>query len=277
MFITENINKNDSFLFILSARDTLKEMIELSSSENKDKLKDFIVNEASSYQVMSLLVDGKLPEEANDALAEKVIFSQLKEQLIFNYEIISEFVDSNLINNVIFEVDSIVDDSDIESLNEAGVGDIFSWAPKQSAHSSYKKITNVPDLNKPGVEAIKPGVEAIKSGAAAVKKFFTGETAIEKWTRIAGENAGKIGGGVLAALAVYASYKIYQKFFSKAAKACKGDADKKACMAKFKAQALGMQIKEVQKGLSLCSKSKDAAKCKTVINNKIAKLRSKMK
>ena len=270
MFITENINKNDSFLFILSARDTLKEMIELSSSENKDKLKDFIVNEASSYQVMSLLVDGKLPEEANDALAEKVIFSQLKEQLIFNYEIISEFVDSNLINNVIFEVDSIVDDSDIESLNEAGVGDIFSWAPKQSAHSSYKKITNVPDLNK-------PGVEAIKSGAAAVKKFFTGETAIEKWTRIAGENAGKIGGGVLAALAVYASYKIYQKFFSKAAKACKGDADKKACMSKFKAQALGMQIKEVQKGLSLCSKSKDAAKCKTVINNKIAKLRSKMK
>ena len=41
----------------------LKEMIDMSSVESKPELKEFILKEASDYQVMSLLVDGELPEE----------------------------------------------------------------------------------------------------------------------------------------------------------------------------------------------------------------------
>jgi len=270
MFITENVNYNDSVLFLLSARMALKESIELSSIESKDRLKEFILKEASDYQVMSLLVDGVLPEEKQNKEAERIIFSRLKEQLIFNYDIISEVISSTLTNNIIFEVDSIYPKYStssiyMESLEDSGkLGSLLKEdTPDENVDSGeYETSKITPQATGDSGEYSEPKAVAAKGG---------------NWIKTLSKYKEHIAAGILATIAIYAGYKAYQRFFSKAAKACKGksSAEKTACMNKFKTQAIGAQVKELKKGLSACSKSSNPAKCKTVVNNKIARLKSK--
>ena len=294
MFITENVNFEDSVLFLLSARATLKEMIELSNVEEKDNLKEFIVKEATDYQVMSLLVTGELPEEASNPVAEGLVYSRLKDQLIRNYSDISELIEPSLINNIIFEVDSLpVGESttSIFSENEKKEEKLgyLSEAPfmtKSKSTDAYNTLKSDPSKKSVGFMTKSHSADAYKN-QTGLEKDASGwwQTAINKgkgvmstvaqWTKDHPDASKGIGAGILAAIATYAAYKIYKRFLSKAARACKGDADKSACMAKFKDQAKQAQIKELKKGVSACSKSSDPGKCKTVINNKIAKLMTK--
>lgn len=85
-----------------------------------------------------------------------------------------------------------------------------------------------------------------------------------------------LGGAALATAVIYSAYKIYKNFFSKAAQACRGKEDKKACMAQYKAKATQMQIAALRKGKSSCKKSKNPEKCSTAIDAKIEKLSSKI-
>jgi len=110
MILTENINLTDSMLFLLSARDTIKEVVGMSSIEHKDIVKNFVMNEASDYQIMSLLIDGTLPEEKYNVGEEMLLFSQLKEQVVSNYPILSEAIGEDLTRNLIFEVGPISPD-----------------------------------------------------------------------------------------------------------------------------------------------------------------------
>jgi len=70
-----------------------------------------------------------------------------------------------------------------------------------------------------------------------------------------------------AALIGIAANKIYQKHFSKAAKACKGSDDKTACMAKFKADARSAKIAKLKAGLGKCKNYQ----CKATVQRKIDK------
>lgn len=110
MILTENINLTDSMLFLLSVRDIIKEVVEMSSIEHKDTVKNFVMNEASDYQIMSLLIDGVLPEEKYNVGEEMLLFSRLKEQIVFNYPILSEAIGEDLTRNLIFEVGPISPD-----------------------------------------------------------------------------------------------------------------------------------------------------------------------
>ena len=88
----------------------------------------------------------------------------------------------------------------------------------------------------------------------------------------------------LAAAAVvtlvgYAGYKTYKKVFSKSTKACASSkgAEKKACLKKFKADALKARMTQLQKGMAVCSKSKDPNTCKAKIKKEMDKLKAKSK
>lgn len=86
-----------------------------------------------------------------------------------------------------------------------------------------------------------------------------------------------IGGAALAALLTYAGYKTYQRFFSKAARQCRGlsGQQKTACMNKAKVAAINQQIAELQKGAAACKKSKNPTKCMAGVKKKIDKLKRK--
>ena len=103
-------------------------------------------------------------------------------------------------------------------------------------------------------------------------------TGKEKVQAAMGTKAGKAGAVALAAAAIYAGVKVYQRFMSQAAKSCSGQSGsaKSACMAKYKANAIKGQIAATQRGVSACAKAKDPVKCKASIQGRVQKLQNKL-
>jgi hypothetical protein len=88
----------------------------------------------------------------------------------------------------------------------------------------------------------------------------------------------KVAIGVVIAAALYASYKIYKNYLSKAARSCKGKSglDKQNCMAKFKSGAAKAQISQLKTSTNLCNKSNNPQLCREKILAKIKKLEGKL-
>lgn len=87
------------------------------------------------------------------------------------------------------------------------------------------------------------------------------------WDHIPTSGGGGAATLAIAAAAIAAGVLAYKKIFSKAAKACDGDSD---CMAKYKMKANQAKIAAISAGKSKCAKSKDPAKCKAKLDQKIA-------
>lgn len=105
------------------------------------------------------------------------------------------------------------------------------------------------------------GKEGVKTGAAAVGKF-------------AGEHKKGIGIALAIAAATAASYAAYKRFFSKAAKECKGAADRAACIKGFKKKAALAKAAALQAGMSKCASSNNPEKCKASLAKKVAKAKA---
>ena len=90
--------------------------------------------------------------------------------------------------------------------------------------------------------------------------------------------AGGLAAAAIAALVITASFKIYKRFLSKAARACNKFAgqSKTSCMNKYKRDALKAQVTELTKGKSKCSNTKDRAKCVQKIDKKIQGVKVKL-
>jgi len=78
-----------------------------------------------------------------------------------------------------------------------------------------------------------------------------------------------VGAGVILAAISYGAYRIYKKFFGKAARACK---DKKGkvktvCMIQYQIKGLEASKKPIANGLRGCSKAKDTQICKAKFNS----------
>ena len=87
-----------------------------------------------------------------------------------------------------------------------------------------------------------------------------------------------IKGTLLAAAVAAIALKAYKEYLSKAARACKGKkgVDKKNCMSKFKKEAQKTKIANLQKGLTMCPKTKNPQTCKNKLQTKISKEKAKM-
>jgi len=66
----------------------------------------------------------------------------------------------------------------------------------------------------------------------------------------------------------------YKRFFSKAAKACKGAPDRRLCVLRYKVKAKEAQIRTIGAKAGLCVKAKDPVKCKGKISRKMQSLKS---
>jgi len=92
----------------------------------------------------------------------------------------------------------------------------------------------------------------------------------------------KIAKGVAITIAVaailYAAYRIYKAYFTKAAQYCKGKKgyDKDQCMEKFKKDAIQAQINNLRNGINQCNKSSKPQLCRQKIQDKINRLQKKL-
>ncbi len=98
MIITENVKLSDSILFLTIARQTLAEAV------SKQNMKDFLINEASDYEIMSLLMTNKMPKEKYNIQSEMALFSLLKEQVLGSYNVLYEMIGKEPLNTFISEV-----------------------------------------------------------------------------------------------------------------------------------------------------------------------------
>ncbi len=353
MFITENQNIAESILFLLSARESLSYMVEGSSVDHKDELKNFLMNEASDYEIIHMLMYEEMPNDKYNFTDEIRLFSNLKEQVLVNYNILNKYIGESIqtfINEVdlihpcyssaapLYEFQRASENTLNEVFDKEGVGlqKAIDWVTKKrefqpidldklqksvataigsvgrKALAMQKKEVAINNLIRKGV---KPDVARklithqipyiknvgsagyIKGGDALLKKGATGAAraadpagflATLKQKAIAAaptlqkavtSQAGMaVGGAALAALALYASVKLYKRFMSKAAKSCAGQSGsaKTMCMKKHQHSAIAAQIKDLGSAMNACAKSKSPEKCKIPIQKKISNLQVKM-
>lgn len=292
MILTENINIDDSMLFYLSARNTLKESIELTDPKKKKTLENFIMNEASDYEILSLLLTQELPENKYDLTKEAFLLSDLKELVIENYTEMSEMMGEVVTKDFILEVGPLYPDFSTAAplleftrakVNEAGEtrGGI-KWYGEIDTPARYKK--KVPASPNPGPtprENWKNRANYSRDNwrnKPGYSKGGTGELSKGGLSKGVKTGLKYAGGAAVAALLGYGAVKLYKAFLSKAARACKGKsgAEKTACIQAYKVKGYQAQANAIKAGMSKCEKSKDPEKCKSIAGKKIVLINAKI-
>ena len=102
------------------------------------------------------------------------------------------------------------------------------------------------------------------------KGIFDFQKTTPDLARLTGNVEGIAIAAIIASI-LSAAYIVYKRYLSKAAKACKSlkGIERKECLVKFERNAIQAKIASIAKGLPLCAKSKDPAKCKAKLQSKI--------
>jgi len=290
------MNIKDSVLFLLFARQTINEMIHNESNLNKtDKslAEKYIMIEASDYEIISILQEGKFPETRYNHDNQIKLFKSLKESINLDKNIDKE------IKQCIVEVGSLNEiglsssastmsyivergryndyEDDEESAGSkalgaaAKVGNMAITAHMMRPAKGYvQTVKDIPGQIKaaPGkvMASLKAGRTAAMNGVASVNRFV--RTPLGKG----------LGAAVIVSLIALAATKIYRDKLSKAARSCSkfSGPEKKQCMYNFKRAAIQSQIGQLKSGMSSCNSVKDPNKCKQNIIKKINKLQNKI-
>lgn len=106
MIIAENFKIKESLLFLLVMRETLCLLIDESNISYRKNLKSFIINEASDYQIISLIIDGKLP--LNESyFNELVLFERTRLEIKENKNLICEMFGVDVFDDITKKVGSV--------------------------------------------------------------------------------------------------------------------------------------------------------------------------
>jgi len=128
--------------------------------------------------------------------------------------------------------------------------------------------------------AAAPGLkqQAAVSKAAASKAAAATNLKLQTALSAAKVSTSPVGSIVLAAAIAAASYIVYKRFLSKAARSCSGKSGdvKTLCMQQFKKRATQLRIKTIQSQITKCKDSKEPEKCKAKLMSTIRHLQSKL-
>ena len=292
-------NTADSILFLTSARQALKALIGVSESADKTHVKsmqNFIMNEATDYEIMSLMMTGSLPNEKHNLDEEYELFDEFKDGILENYSDFSDAYGTEVVKSLVYEVGPVSQygistaTPVLEHLYESGaITTLLEADPKKpgfikrglaamgrGARTAGGKVAGAAKAGTTGAyQQIKQGVKDSRSktkGATgrAVRKVGRGNIA---------KGVGKmLGTAAVTAAAIFAGNKIYKNYLSKAARACKGQgAEKAACMQNYRNQGIKAKIAAVNSGAAKCANTKNPEKCKAAIAKKVSALQSKLK
>lgn len=93
-------NLNNSIQFLVSAREAISLIVKESTVDNKNALCNFIMNEASDYQVMHTLMRGELPKEKYDLYEEMNLFDEFNTMISENADTFSESFGFHAVNEM---------------------------------------------------------------------------------------------------------------------------------------------------------------------------------
>jgi hypothetical protein len=220
----------------------------------QEDFKYFIQNEASDYQIISIIVDNYIPEEKYDSIAERQLWDKFQ-------NIANENLNLKFYKNIVLEMGPIAE------YNISSCRPVLNFISEIGDQPKFARtlFKNLSALKKSSKSALKKGTAAAtKLAVDTANKGPLGKIAV-------GMSA-----GAAAALIAFAALKIYQNYLSKNARACKGKPDKTACMKNLKDKAMRMRIQKLRSGLGSCGKAKNPENCKKSLQSKITKLQSKL-
>jgi hypothetical protein len=300
-------NIKDSMLFLLITRKTISDLIVSESNLNpSDKVlaKNFIMNEATDYEIMSVLMESQLPNEQYNDIKEDKLFESLKKCILINEKVLSKYIPKETIQCVL-EIDSVsqygfsssipimeymieqyqADMSDDDYRHSGGsnvvgkAGEAGMTALIMRPRGGYKRaFTRYKNRKLP------KQIAAAKALPAKTMNFLrTGRQAamngISSVVNFAKSGPGKVLGIVaIVALVALAANKIYREKLSQAAKACSKytGPEKQNCMRGFKRTALSAQIAQLKAGLAACKGTNNPEGCQNKIAKKVASLQRKI-
>jgi hypothetical protein len=174
MFL-EKLNVSDSLMFLMATREALNGIVELSalSLADKERTRNFLINEATDYQILGLLVNENIPEEKFDAIEEHYLFEQLKEQMLLNWESVSQFVDPESFASFLCEIGPVYPICSssgpvMEFMNEVGSHNLVELKVTDVAAKLFRTQKNVRSavVNSAVVKAIKADIGKGAQGGA---------------------------------------------------------------------------------------------------------------
>lgn len=185
------------------------------------------------------------------------------------------------------EIDELIENYNMGLITEEEVNFPAKLSALKTALAKAKAIGNGEQVKAilAKISAIKDTIAKGASSAVAKGQAMAGDV-VAKGKAIGGQIKGAVanatpqqklmaGGAVAAVAAIAASVVVYKKFFSQAAKACKGKAgsDKKNCMNSFKAKGLQAAKSKVLAGMSKCKDEKCKSKLQSKAQSFDAKIR----
>jgi hypothetical protein len=222
MIIHERLNLTESIQFLICMRRAVAEAVCKSnqlSDIQRVNLRNFVLKEASDYEIMSLALNGELPDKKYDSNAELRLFSNLKEAIYVDYKELSEALDVDVLQTIISEIGPI--------------HPITSTAlPVLEHYLSEEPMSD--DEGDP---------EKVRKATSAIKNFVkdAGE-ALDKGTAKAADKANELGAKAKAAMADPEFRKDLQNWMKE-----KG-ADAQAALKHFKDKLQGYHAKSQDYG-----------------------------
>jgi hypothetical protein len=302
---------SDSLMFLVTVRKTMCEFVDNSRLSEVDKVegKNFIMNEASDYEIMGLAVNGEYPEEKYNQLKEEALFENVRSCVINNFDTFSDLLSERVATDFATDLTSLSEyglTSCIPVMNflMEGPGDYIKAGYKGATGYASRTAGRVGGLAKGAGSTVKSiagkaggkvssaagavrgktgaayGVAKVKAGEFATRGKAAAQQSVDAVVRVAKTTKGKVIGGVLlASLIAFAAYKVYKAKYSAGAKACKGKTgpERDLCLKNFRNQAIKAQIQQLRSGLGGCAATSDPEKCRASLGKKIQKLEMKIR
>jgi hypothetical protein len=235
------------------------------------------IKEADENELLTVLVKGDFAESLTESEINTVV----------NYvEPLVEFISDENIDTLLTEV-SLKDVAFDTQKRARGLKKSVPHKFRGAAKTAGEKLGKLSSKAGEKMGAAKFDVQAKARGLkkslphqarGAARKTADAAKQVGKGAKaLATSPGGKAVAAVaVAAAAAAAGIKAYQRFFSQAAKACKGAADRSACLSKYRKTAQQAKINALQKGMAQCSSAKNPDKCKGRIQAKVQKAKAQM-
>lgn len=278
MKVTESFRKDLDWAIRYAVMQECKTSKTLNESAQQTAL-NFAKNEASTNQLLNLVYNAEGEVIKEDGVLEVLALnhmSRILDESAFS-EILEGALDLGTEEQVQESTDLTTVDGKMNLLQcviENKVSDLAKKGWSAAKKEAGKQKTAIKYTFDKGKKALKDRMSEFKDKGIGRKK------AVKNMAKSAGKlmNSASIGTKIAGGLALAtAAALIYKRFFSKAAKACKGASDKSACLKKYKVDAIKATITNLKKANTECSSNKNPEKCKARVAKQVAKWEKKLK
>jgi G:T/U-mismatch repair DNA glycosylase len=289
------INVNKEILLLLAhARSVLLESITSSpeARTKKKKLQDTILNKLTDYQILEMVVGGRVVTSKKSDIARELVLHEAFTRIVSGslLEMGSDKELCEAIRNSLplrfYKMSSRFNEAKEYLKGEKKIPYVsLQEAPKIKAKIKQKLVKALISESR---SVLDPQKE--RELLAKAKMLLESDLNYDDLSSIAtNQMVDDIQGWAVMPIKMSIGFflgwqlgrylrRLHEKHLSKAARECRGrkGTDLDACIKKYKIQSLQAQIRQVQSSARLCSKTTDPQKCNQEIQKKLAKLRAKL-